>query len=222
MPRSLALALILSLAAEAARGAIPVTDNQREIQEKKISDCMQTARVYKQDSVKPSQGITKSVSTPGSATGTVPQAGTANVTGAGASGALGYVSGIDYSSLVPAQGVSQAAVTPASLGLDTSAEAVLALTNVSAGVEANKAGQLIAALAMGGLSLAQGAWDQNGLARTNNGGEWNQVLMSSLMTARLFNQRGVDMLGSASKAASLLTFLPAQASFIDPLGLPPE
>jgi hypothetical protein len=165
MRRKLSLALVLCLAAGAAHGAIPVTDNQRETQEKKISDCMQKARVYKQDSVKPSQGITKSVSTPGSATGTVPQAGTANVTGQGASGSLGTVSGIDYSSLVPAQsGGGQAFATPASLGLDTSAQAILALTNVATGIEANKAGQLIAALAMGSLSLAQGAWDQNGLA----------------------------------------------------------
>ena len=113
-------------------------------------------------------------------------------------------------------------MTPASIGLDTSAQAVLALTNVSTGIEANKAGQLIAALAMGSLSLAQGAWDQNGLARANNGGEWNQVLMTALMTARLFNHRGVNMLGGASNAASLMTFLPSQASFINPLGLPPE
>lgn len=223
MRLELPLALALCLAAHAALGAIPVTDTQREGQEKKISDCMQKARIYKQNSVKPSQGITTSVSTRGSATGTVPQAGTTNLTGEGASGALGFVSGIDVSSLVSAQsGGGQAAVTPASLGLDTSAEAVLALTNVSGGIEANKAGQLIAALAMGGLSLAQGAWDQNGLARANNGGEWNQVLMTALLTARLFNQRGVNMLGSASNAASLLTFLPAEASFINALGDPSE
>jgi hypothetical protein len=223
MRRNLSLAVVFCLTASAAIGAIPVTDNQRETQEKKISDCMQKARVYKQDTLKPSQGITKSVSTPRSAAGSVSQAGTANMTGQGASGALGAVSGIDYSSLVPVQGGGgQAAVTPASLGLDTSAQAVLALTNVSTGIEANKAEQLIAALAMGSLSLAQGAWDQNGLARSNNGGEWNQVLMTALMTARLFNQRGVNMIGGASNAASLLTFLPSQASFINSFGLPAE
>jgi hypothetical protein len=223
MRREFSLAVLFCLAAEAALGAIPVTDNQREAQEKKISDCMQKARVYKQDALKPSQGITKSVSTPGSATGSVPQAGATNVTGQGASGALGNVSGIDFSSLVPAQsGNGSTAATPASLGLDTTAQAVLAFTNVSTGLEANKAGQLIAALATGSLSLAQGAWDQNGLARANNGGEWNQVLTTALMTARLFNQRGVNLLGGASTAASLLTFLPSQASFISPFGLPSE
>ena len=223
MRHKFSLAVLFCLTADAALGAIPVTDNQRETQEKKISDCMQKARVYKQDTLKPSQGITKSVSTPGSATGTVPQAGATNVTGNGGSGALGNVSGIDFSSLVPAQsGNGSTAATPASLGLDTTAQAVLALTNVSAGIEANKAGQLIAALAMGSLSLAQGAWDQNGLARANNGGQWNQVLVTALMTARLFNQRGVNLLGGASNAASLLTFLPSQASFISPFGLPPE
>jgi hypothetical protein len=121
MRRELSLTIAFCLAAESAFAAIPVTDSQRETQEKKISDCMQKARVLKQDTLKPSQGITKSVKTPGSATGSVPQAGTTNVTGQ-ASSALGYVSGIDYSALVPAQTSGEAAtVTPASLGLNTAA-----------------------------------------------------------------------------------------------------
>ena len=75
MRRELSLTIAVCLAAETAFAAIPVADGQRETQEKKISDCMQKARVYKQDTLKPSQGITKSVKTPGSATGSVPQAG---------------------------------------------------------------------------------------------------------------------------------------------------
>ena len=67
MRRELSLTIAFCLAAESAFAAIPVTDSQRETQEKKISDCMQKARVYKQDTLKPSQGITKSVKTPGSA-----------------------------------------------------------------------------------------------------------------------------------------------------------
>ena len=81
MRRELSLTIAFCLAAESAFAAIPVTDSQRETQEKKISDCMQKARVLKQDTLKPSQGITKSVNTPGSATGSVPQTGTTNVTG---------------------------------------------------------------------------------------------------------------------------------------------
>jgi len=220
MRRELSLAIAFCLVAESGFAAIPVTDSQRETQEKKISDCMQKARVLKQDTLKPSQGITKSVKTPGSATGSVPQAGTTNVTGQ-ASSALGYVSGIDYSALVPAQTSGGATtVTPASLGLNTAAQAVLALSNVSTGIQGNKAGQLIAALAMGGLSLAQGAWDQNSLARANNGAQWNQVLMTTLMTAKLFNQRGVNILGGSSGAANILTFLPSQATFITPVTIP--
>ncbi|MBV9288454.1 MAG: hypothetical protein JO288_11650 [Hyphomicrobiales bacterium] len=217
MRRELSLAIAFCLVSETAFAAVPVADTQRETQEKKISDCMQKARVYKQDTLKPSQGITKSVKTPGSATGSVPQAGATNVTGQDASGALGYVSGIDYSALVPAEMSGGAApVTPASLGLNTAAQAVLALSNVSTGIQGNKASQLAAALAMGGLALAQGAWDQNSLARANNGAQWNQVLMTALMTAKLFNQRGVDILGGSSSAANFLTFLPSQATFITP------
>jgi hypothetical protein len=218
MRRELSLTIAFCLAAESAFAAIPVTDSQRETQEKKISDCTQKARVYKQETLKPSQGITQSVKTPGSANGSVPQAGATNMTGQGASGALGYVSGIDYSALVPAQTSGGAAtVTPASLGLNTAAQAVLALSNVSTGIQGNKASQLVAALAMGGLALAQGAWDQNSLARANNGAQWNQVLVTALMTAKLFNQRGVNILGGSSSAANIFTFLPSQATFITPV-----
>ena len=73
---------------------------------------------------------------------------------------------------------------------------------------------------MGGLSLAQGAWDQNSLARANSGAQWNQVLMTALMTAKLFNQRGVNSLGGSSGAANILTFLPSQATFITPATIP--
>ena len=221
MRRELSLTIAFCLASGSGFAAIPVMDSQRETQEKKISDCMQKARVYKQDALKPSQGITKSVTTPGSATGSVPQAGATNLTGQGASGALGYVSGIDYSALVPAETSGAAAtVTPASLGLNTAAQAVLALSNVSTGMQGNRASQLVAALAMGGLSLAQGAWDQNSLARANNGAQWNEVLMTALMTAKLFNQRGVIILGGSSSAANILTFLPSQATFITPVTIP--
>ena len=54
MRRELSLTIAFCLAAESAFAAIPVTDSQRETQEKKISDCMQKARVYKQDTLKPS------------------------------------------------------------------------------------------------------------------------------------------------------------------------
>jgi hypothetical protein len=218
MRRELALVLLVCLGSDGALAAIPVTDSAHETQEKKISDCMQKARVYKQETQKPSEGITKSIRTPGSAAGSVPNVGVADLTGQGASGASGYVSGMDLTPLAPAQtGGGSAAVTPGALNLNTVAEAVQALTSVSGALGGNKAGQLVAAAAMGALSLAQGSWDQNSLARANNGAQWNQVLMGAFTTADFFNLRGVNALIGASNSASFLTFDPSRATLVTPL-----
>ena len=218
MRRDLALVLAVCLGSDGALAAIPVTDSANETQEKKISDCMQKARVYKQETQKPSEGITKSVKTPGSAAGSVPNVGAADLTGQGANGASGYVSGMDFTPLAPAQtGGAASTITPGALNLNTVAEAVQALTSVSGALGGNKAGQLVAAAAMGALSLAQGSWDQNSLSRANNGAQWNQVVMGAATTADFFNLRGVNALIGASNSASFLTFDPARATLVTPL-----
>jgi hypothetical protein len=218
MRRELSLMFALCLFAETPLAAIPVTDSVRETQEKNISDCMQRARVTKQKTLQPSQGIASSVKTPGSAAGTVPRVGSTDTTGQGASGASGYVSGIDFSALAPAQtGNVAATATPASLDLNTVAQAVLALSNVSKALGENQAGQAVSAIAMGALSLAQGSWDQNSFARMNNAAQWNQVLMGTSTTASFFNLRGVNALAAASAAARFMTFDPAQATLVTPL-----
>ena len=76
------LAPILLLAlAPAASAQVPVDDSARNAAEKSISDCMTKARVYKQQTTQPSQGVQQSVATPGAST--VPSAGTTDVTGSG-------------------------------------------------------------------------------------------------------------------------------------------
>jgi hypothetical protein len=207
MRHELSIAALVWVAAVPASAAIPVTDSANETQEKKISDCTQKARVYKQQTLTPAQGITKSVKTPGSATGSIPQVGAADVTGQGASGATGYVSGIDFTSLAPAQSGSPV-LTPGSINLNTVAQAVQALSNVSGAISGNKTGQVAAAAAVGVLSLIQGSWDQNSSARINNIAQWNQVLMGLSTTAGFWNLRSTNALTGASNAAAFMTFNP--------------
>lgn len=202
-----------------AAADVPVADLPRQGTEKSIADCMHKARVYKDQTLDPSKGVTKSVKTPGSASGTVPATGKADVTGTKADVSNGKISGMDFSNLQPAQTDDGKTVyTPASLKMSGSAQTVLSLSNVSTAVSGNAADQLLAALAMGAAPLSQGAWDQNSQARANIGAQWNQVLMASLLTAQLFNQRTIDATAGASATADMLTYDPTRATIVGPVG----
>jgi hypothetical protein len=92
-------ALLLSVAflcgVTGVRADIPVQDTVRETTEKSISDCMTKARVYKQQTQQPSQGIQQSVNTPGPSG--VPSAGSTVVSGTGVTApSSGQVSGVDF------------------------------------------------------------------------------------------------------------------------------
>ena len=66
---------------------------------------------------------------------------------------------------------------------------------------------------MGNLALSQLAWNQNSAARINNGAMWNQLIMTAVMTAQLFNQRTLQTRRGASAAANALTFRCNQGHF---------
>jgi hypothetical protein len=210
MRRELILAPILFLAlAPAAFAQVPVDDSARNAAEKSIADCMTKARVYKQQTTQPSQGVQQSVATPGAST--VPAAGTTDVTGSGSTAASGTVSGIDFSSLPTVS--SNGAQTVSSLNLGAVAQAVGALTAVATAIQSNNSNTQAASAMMGNLALSQLAWNQNSGARINNGAMWNQLIMTATMTAQLFNQRSLQMTGGASAASSALTFDATKATF---------
>jgi hypothetical protein len=216
MRHRLVLAPILFLAvAPAARAQVPVDDAARNVTEKSIADCMTKARVYKQQATQPSQGIRQSVVTPGASN--VPAAGTTDVTGSGGAPSAGTVSGIDFSSLsfaAPGGGQSVSA-----LNLGAVAQAVGALSSVSTALQANKSSGQEASAMIGTLTLSQSAWNQNSGARINNGAMWNQLIMTAIMTAQLFNQRNLQMTAGASTGAHALTFDASKATLV---GAPPD
>ena len=196
-----------------AQAQVPVDDAARNGTEKSIADCMTKARVFRQQTTQPSQGIQQSVATTGGSN--VPAAGGANVTGSGAAPTTGTVSGIDFSSLPMVgpgggQGVS-------ALNLNAVAQAVGALTSVATALQSNKSNSQAASVLMGTLALSQSAWNQNSGARINNGAMWNQLIMTAIMTAQLFNQRNLQMTAGASTGANALTFDSSKATLI---GLP--
>jgi hypothetical protein len=193
---------------------VPVTDAARETTEKSISDCMAKARVYRDSTLLPSKGITGSVQTPGQ--GQLPTAGgdllsANNVTAP----STGVVSNMDLSALQTT--VTGGGTSVAALNLNTVAQTVAALSLVANGVQGNKSDTQIASAIIGALALSQSAWNQNSSARSNNGGMWNQAIMVTSLTAQLFNQRGLNLIAGASRAANALTFDPTKATLI---GLP--
>lgn len=222
MRLSLGIAVASFLCAGEAGAAVPVVDPPREGTEKSIADCMKKARVYKDQTLDPAQGITKSHKTPGSAAGSVPPAGGADVSGSRADAPSGSLSNMDLSNLAPAQPANgPAAYTPQSLNLKASAQTVSSLQNMAPALASNTSDQRYASLAIGALPLAQGAWDQNSQARSNNGALWNQLIMAGLLTTQLVNQRNVNVTAGSSYAANIFSFDPARATFVDPR-VPPQ
>ena len=212
-----AVAGFLCAGAAGAAVPVPVVDQPREGAEKSIADCMKKARVYKDQTLEPSQVITKSHKTPGSAAGSVPPAGGADVSGSRADASGGSLSNLEQSNLAPAQPANgPPAYTPQSLNLKTSAQTVSSLQNMAPALASNTSDQRYASLAIGALPLAQGAWDQNSQAGSNNGALWNQLIMAGLLTTQLVNQRNVNVTGGSSYAANIFSFDPAGATFVDP------
>ncbi|ARN83936.1 hypothetical protein [Methylocystis bryophila] len=192
----------------------PVIDVAREATEKSIADCMTKARVYKDGTLQPSKGITGSLQTSGQ--GQLPSAGGAllsanNVTAP----STGVVSNMDLSAVQTTVAGSGTSVT--ALNLNTVAQTVAALGAVANGIQGNRNNTQIASAIIGALALSQSAWNQNSSARSNNGGMWNQAIMVTSLTAQLFNQRGLNLIAGASRAANALTFDASKATLI---GLP--
>jgi hypothetical protein len=208
-------ALLLSVAllcdVTGARADIPVQDTARETTEKSISDCMTKAKVYKQQTQQPSQGIQQSVDTPGPSG--VPSAGSSVVSGTGTTApSSGQVSGVDFGQVpMVAPGGGQSA---GAINLNTVAQTVASLGAVPNALSSNNSNTQAASAMMGVLALTQSAWNQNGTARTNNGALWNQVIQLATVTAQLVNQRGINMTSGASLLSMGLTFSANAATFI--------
>jgi hypothetical protein len=122
--RACFFAVALLCVGTGARADIPVQDNAREATEKSISDCMTKARVYKQQTQQPSQGIQQSVNTPGPSG--VPSAGSTVVSGTGVTApSSGQVSGVDFGQVpMVAPGGGQSA---GAINLKTVAQTVASL-----------------------------------------------------------------------------------------------
>jgi hypothetical protein len=192
----------------------PVIDVAREATEKSIADCMSKARVYKDGALQPSKGIAGSMQTPGQ--GQLPSAGGAllsanNVTAP----STGVVSNLDLSAVQTTVAGGGTSVT--ALNLNTVAQTVAALSAVAGGIQGNKSNTQAASALIGALALSQSAWNQNSSARSNNGGMWNQAIMVTSLTAQLLNQRGLNFIAGASRAANALTYEASKATLI---GLP--
>ena len=208
----LAIAFLAGL--KPALAEVPVMDVAREATEKSIADCMAKARVYKDGALQPSKGIAGSMQTPGQ--GQLPSVGSALLSANNATApSTGVVSNMDLSAVQTTVAGGGTSVTW--LNLNTVAQTVAALGAVANGIQGNRNNTQIASAIIGALALSQSAWNQNSSARSNNGGMWNQAIMVTSLTAQLFNQRGLNLIAGASRAANALTFDASRATLI---GLP--
>jgi len=215
MQRKEALVLFaIALSSSPCAADVPVADAPREATEANIRDCVTKARVSKQATLQPSQTITNSVKAPGQ--GALARSGGDNISGAGiASPSNGVVSGIDLRGVQTTVAGGGPSVT--SLNFNAIAQTVSVLAAAANSLQTNHANSDAASSIVGAMFESQSAWNQNSYARTSNGALWNQVIMLSTLTAQLVNQRGLNIIGGASRAANALTFDPTTATFV---GLP--
>jgi hypothetical protein len=213
-PKFFPLAIAFLVGLKPALAETPVMDVAREATEKSIADCMTKARVYKDAALQPSKGITGSMQTPGQ--GQLPSVGSALLSANNATApSTGVVSNMDLRAVQTTVAGGGTSVTW--LNLNTVAQTVAALGAVANGIQGNRNNTQIASALIGALTLSQSAWNQNSSARSNNGGMWNQAIMVTSLTAQLFNQRGLNLIAGASRAANALTYDASKATLI---GLP--
>lgn len=193
-----ALGCLLSTTALAA---VPVADAPREGTEKSISDCMKKARQSKDDTLKPSKGITGSVKSPGTGAGQTP-GGTKDVTGTTAD-AGNKVANLDVSPMM--------AYGPQSVGglsVKSAAQSVASSQAVSGALSDSVGGFQSAGASVGGTDPIQGAWNQNSVARVGNGSLWNQGIQVAAVVADLMTQRTLRGVYAQNADAAVMSFDP--------------
>lgn len=185
-----------------AFAAVPVADAPREKTEKSISDCMKKARQSKDETLKPSKGITGSVKAPGTGAGQTP-GGTKDVTGTSAE------AGNKVGKLDVAPVMADGPQSVGGLSVKAAAQSVASSQAVSTALTESVSGFQSTGNSIGGLDPIQGAWNQNSLAKVGNGSLWNQAIQVSAMVSDLVTQSALRGVSSTSADAWVMTFDPA-------------
>jgi hypothetical protein len=205
--RQVALSLLGALFTTGALAQVPTNDAARLKEEDKTARCMLRSRTYKDNTLKPSEGVKGSVVAPQSG-GTSMNAGTSYVIGPGQSS--GIVHGVDVGALIDGtlgvinavQGKNYAAM----------AQSIGALAAV---IEANMQGLNQGKAQIGSVQSLQGAWDQNSQARIGTVGVWGQAIQAGSIRLRYENDKLIRMLDEGSNRQKMLTYDRTKARLVE-------
>jgi hypothetical protein len=203
----LALSLIGAFVTTGALAQVPTNDAARLKEEDKTARCMLRSRTYKDNTVKPTEGVKESVVAP-KVGGASMNAGVSNVLTAAPT--AGVVNGVDVGALVGGtlgvigaiQGKNYAAM----------AQSIGALAAV---IEANMQGLNQGKAQIGSVQSLQGAWDQNSQARIGTVGVWGQAIQAGSIRLQYENDKLIRQLEEASQRQKIMTYDPAKARLVD-------
>ncbi|WP_404294147.1 hypothetical protein ACD578_28400 (plasmid) [Microvirga sp. RSM25] len=212
--RKVALSLLGALVTTGALAQVPVNDAARLKEEDKTARCMLRSRTYKDNTLKPTEGVKGSVVAPQSG-GTSMNAGTSYVIGPGQ--VSGVVNGVDVGALIggtlgvinAVQGKNYAAM----------AQSIGALAAV---IEANMQGLNQGKAQIGSVQSLQGAWDQNSQARIGMVGVWGQAIQAGSIRLQYENDKLLRLLDEASQRQKALSFDPSTVRLVDDQAQPQQ
>jgi hypothetical protein len=192
---------------------VPVDDAKRLDDATGIANCMTKVQGSTGSTVAPSQGVHKSVASPGSAksAGQSASAGEATVTGStgGSTAATTTnVGGVDLSPLkTDPKGVG-------SIETGAHAQHLASFQAVTTALPANSSALQSISGQIGQVAGIQGAWDQNSGVRLSGANVWNQALQVASTLADLRNQILLWQTATTSAQAHTMTYDRTKASFV--------
>jgi hypothetical protein len=227
---SLGLPVILAgplelVASHRAVAQVPTADVAREAKERQTAGCTTRAAAAKAATVQPSQGVKGSLAAPSAAapsatigavsvTGLPSSGGTANTNSGLGTFAGSTVSGINLGALTGAGAGS--VVTLGQSSVATVGQVVGALSGLAAALKMNGPALSGAAAAIGSITAAQGAWNQNTSTRIGAAAVWGQAIQTATTALELRNLMLLQQAARASAQASVMSYDATRAALVAP------
>jgi hypothetical protein len=214
MKQVLIASIVCALAAGPVSAVgVPVDDAKRLDDATGIANCMAKVQGSTGSTVAPTQGVHKSVASPGSAksgsqSATAGEATVTGSTGSGTAAANPSVGGVDLSPLT---------IDPKGVGtIETGqhAQHLAAFQAVATALPTNVSALQSIGGQIGQGAGIQGAWDQNSGIRLNGANVWNQALQVASTLADLRNQILLWQTATTSAQAHTMSYDRAKASFV--------
>ena len=120
------------------------------------------------------------------------------------------------SPITSASGGTVSSVTLGQSSVATVGQSVGALSGLAAALQINGPALNVAATAIGSVTAAQGAWNQNTSARIGAASVWGQAIQTATIALQLRNLILLQQTARASAQSSVLTYDAARAALVNP------